>query len=170
MDNLRETEEIKNEWEMLFYDAFMVTSDMPDRVTEDMRVGDIVKHFVKVLWSTKELLMAQYKDGYMPVNCLGLINNIASFAGEWYDAPLKVEACKVIAKRFLDRIICSDERMFEDELSIGFDQIDIDYRDFDRSDDEAKDKYFEVSMPVCFYNIKKGDISPVADMIEELEE
>ena len=163
MDNLQETEEIKNEWEMLFYDAFMVTSDMPDRVTEDMRVGDIVKHFVKVLWSTKELLMAHYRDGYMPVHCIGLINNIAAFAGEWYDAPLKVEACKVIAKRFLDRIICNDERMFEDELSIGFDNIAM-------SHDEATDKYFEVSMPVCFYNIKKGDISPVVAMIEELEE
>lgn len=169
MDRLREIEDIRNEWEMIFYDAFMVTSDKPDKVTEDMRVRDIVKQFVKALWTAKELLKAEYKEGYLPVDCMGILNNIAVFAGEWYETPKKVMACKVIAKSFLDRVICKDETMFEDELPVGFDEIRLNYDAFDAEDDEGEDEFFHLSMPVYFYNIKEGDISPVADMIDELE-
>lgn len=135
-----------------------------------MGVHDIVKQFTNALWNAKAFLQAECKGRYMPVECVGIVNNIYLFSGRFYESPKKVEACKIIAKRFVERIVYAEENMFDDELSVGFDEVDIDETEFCMHDvDEQKDIAL-LSMPVYFYDIKKGDISSVVGMLDEIEE
>lgn len=144
-ERMNEIEKIQGEWECLFYDAFMITSDNPDKVTEEIRVRDIVKNFVNTLWNTKELLKEAFKDGYLPVECVGILNKVSLFGEEFYLCPGKVEACKRIAKRFVERIVYNEMNMFDDEIGIFTE---------------------EAEMPIYFYNIKEGDITSVWNSVE----
>ena len=147
-ERFNNVEYMAGEWTGLFVEAYRLSVEKPDKVKEDMRVHYIVKSFVNTLWKTKELLKEKIRDGYLPVECIGLINNIYRFAAWNYECPKKVEACRLIAKRFIERIICNEKDMFVDEMGVFTKRTET---------------------PVYFYNIKDGDISDVTAMLDEAE-
>lgn len=146
---MNEIEYMAGEWKGIFLEAYRLSVEKPDKVTEDRRVRYIVKSFVNTLWNTKELLKEKFKNGYLPVECIGIINSIYLFMAWDYDCPKKVEACRIIARRFVERIACNEKNMFADEIGIFTEKTE---------------------MPVYFYNIKEGDISDVLKMLDEMEE
>ncbi len=148
-ERFNHAEYMAGEWKGIFVEAYRLSVKKTDKVTEDMRVSYIVKSFVNTLWNTKELLKSKFKKGYLPVDCIGIINNMHLFVAWNYDCPKKVEACRIIARRFVERIVCNEKHMFSDEIGIFTEKTET---------------------PVYFYNIKDGDISEVLTMLDELEE
>lgn len=101
------------------------------------------------MWNTKELLSSKFKNGYLPVDCIGILNNIYHFTAWNYACPKKIEASKIIAGRFLERIACNEKDMFDDEIGIFTEKTE---------------------MSAYFYSIEEGDISEVLKMLDEMEE
>ncbi len=148
-ERFNHAEYMAGEWKRLFCEAYRLSQEKVDKATEEMRVSYIVKSFVNTLWNTKELLKSKFKNGYIPVDCICITNGIYLFAAWTYDCPKKVEACRIIARRFVEGIACNEKHMFSDEIGIFTEKTET---------------------PVYFYNIKDGDISEVLTMLDELEE
>ena len=148
-ERLNKAEYMAGEWKRLFCEAYRLSRNKCDKISEDIQVNCIVKSFVKALWNAKELLKSKFKNGYLPVDCICIINGIYLFAAWTYDCPKKVEACRIIARRFVERIVCNEKHMFSDEIGIFTEKTET---------------------PAYFYNIKDGDISDVLTMLDELEE